>query len=70
MEDVLSTFFAPLPRCVAWLARRQLNKHANNPQIAYLAAIKGLNQQGLFAALQAITFLGFLVAGFIFAAAI
>ena len=70
IERVLSEFLAPLPRWVAWLVARQLKKHANNPQVGYLPVIKGLQWQGLFAALQALSFLAFLVAGFIFAAAI
>ena len=70
LERVLSEFLAPLPRWVAWLVARQLKKHANNPQIGYLPVIKGLHWQGLSAVLQALSFLGFLVAGFIFVAAI
>lgn len=68
LERVLSEFFIPLPRWVSWLANRQLKKHANNPQIGYLPIIKGLQWQGLFALLQALLVLGFLVAGFIYAA--
>jgi hypothetical protein len=69
-ERVLSEFLAPLPRWVAWRTNRQLKKYANHPQIAYLPFIKSLHGQSLFAALQALSFLGFLVAGFLFAAAI
>jgi len=70
IERVLSEFFAPLPRWVAWLVNRQLKKYENNPQIGYLSVIKGLQWQGLSAAMQALSFLGFLVTGFIYAAAI
>lgn len=69
IERVLSEFFAPLPRWVAWLVKRQLKKYENNPQIGYLPVIKGMQWQGLFAAMQALFFLGFLVTGFIYAAA-
>lgn len=70
LERVLSEFFAPLPRWVVWLVNRQLKKYEGNPQIGYLPVIKGLHWQGLFAAMQALLFLGFLVAGFFYAAAI
>lgn len=67
LERVLSEFFAPLPRWVAWLVTRQLKKQGTNPQIGYLPAIKGMQWQGLFALLQALLFLAFLFTGFIFA---
>ena len=70
IERVLGEYLAPLPRWVAWLVARQIKKHATNPQVGYLPVIKGLQWQGLFAAIQALSFLGFLVAGFIYAAAI
>lgn len=70
IERLLAEFFAPLPRWVAWLANRSLKKNAGNPQVGYLAAIKGMQRQGLFAALQALSFLGFVVAGFVVAAGI
>lgn len=70
IERVLSEFFIPLPRWVAWLVNRQLKKHMNNPQVGYLPVIKGLQWQGLCALLQALLVLSFLVAGFIYAAAI
>ncbi|MBT9589628.1 MAG: hypothetical protein IV089_01715 [Thiobacillus sp.] len=70
LERVLSEFFSPLPRWVAWLVNRQLKKHMNNPQVGYLPVIKGLQWQGVFALLQALLFLGFLIAGFAYAAAI
>ena len=70
LERVLAEFFAPLPKWVVWFASRQLKKNAENPQVGYLPLIKNLNTQGILAFLQALSFLGFLVAGFIFAAAI
>jgi hypothetical protein len=69
IERVLGEFFAPLPRWVTWLVNQQLKKYENNPQIGYIPAIKGLQSQGLSAAMQALFFLGFLVTGFIYAAA-
>lgn len=70
LDRVLSEFLAPLPRWVAWLVNRQLKKHAGNPQIGYLPAVKSMQWQGSFASLQALLFLSFLFAGFIFSAAI
>ncbi|WP_265942807.1 hypothetical protein [Dechloromonas sp. A34] len=70
LERVLAEFYKPLPRWVAWLANRQVKKHAGNPQLGYFPVIAGLKRQGLFVTLQALTFLGFLVTGFVFAAAI
>ena len=70
LDRVLSEFLAALPRWVAWLVNRQLKKHAGNPQGGYLPVVKGMQWQGSFAALQALLFLAFLFAGFIFAAAI
>jgi len=69
LERILDEFFSPLPKWVRWLAQQQLKKHEGNPQIGYLPAIKGMQWQGLFAAMQAFAFLVFLVAGFIYAAA-
>ncbi len=70
LDRVLSEFLAPLPRWVAWLVNRQLKKHAGNPQMGYLPAVKSMQWQGSFATLQALLFLSFLFAGFIFLAAI
>lgn len=68
LERVLTEFLAPLPKITAWLAMRQLNKNSGNPQMGYLPAITSLQRQGLFALLQSLSFLGFLIAGVIFAA--
>jgi hypothetical protein len=70
LERILSEFLRPLPRWVGWLARRQLAKHAGDPQMGHLVLIGRLNNQGFFAACQALAFLGFLIAGFLYAAAI
>lgn len=67
-DRVLAEFYKPLPSWVTWLANRQFKKHAGDPQIGYYPVISGLNRQGLFAVLQALAFLAFLVAGFVFAA--
>ena len=70
LDRLLSEFYKPLPRFAVWLASRHFKKHAGNPQIGYILLVKNLQRQGLFAFFQAISFLGFLVAGFIYAAAI
>ena len=70
IERVLAEFFKPLPRLGVWLAYKHFKKNAGNPQIGYLLPIKFLNRQGLFAFLQALSFLGFMIVGFIYAAAI
>jgi hypothetical protein len=70
LERVLMEFYKPLPRFVVWLANRHFKKNEGNPQLGYLLLVKFLNRQGLFAFLQALTFLGFLITGFIYAAAI
>lgn len=70
VERLLSEFLASLPRWVAWLVNRSLKKNAGNPQVGHLPAIKSMQRQGLFAALQALMFLGFVGAGFVVAAEI
>jgi hypothetical protein len=69
IDRVLSEFHKPLPRIFVWLNNRHFKKNAGNPQIGYLLLIKNLTKQGVLAFLQAVTFVGFLVAGFIYAAA-
>ncbi|MDO9366075.1 MAG: hypothetical protein Q7T58_07030 [Methylotenera sp.] len=69
IERVLAEFYKPLPWWVSWLAKKQFKKHAGDPQIGYLPLIKSLNRQGYCAALQALSFLAFLVSGFVYAAA-
>jgi hypothetical protein len=70
LERILSEFLVPFPKLVGWLLSRQLKKNGKSPQIGYLPVIKGIQRQGLFALLQGLFFLGFLIAGFIYAAAI
>lgn len=70
IERVLSQFFAALPKWAVWLAQRQLKKNVGNPQIGHLPIIKYLYAQGMLAFLQAISFVGFLISGFVYAAAI
>lgn len=70
LERLLSEFYKPLPRIAVWLAKRHFEKHKGNPQIGYILLVKNLQKQGLFAFLQAVSFLGFLVAGFIYGAGI
>lgn len=68
IERILSEFYAPMPKWAVWLAKRLLKKNADNPQVAYLSLIKNLNALGLLSFFQALSFLAFLIAGFIFAA--
>jgi hypothetical protein len=67
MDRVLSEFFAPLPKWVTWIGARQLKKYEGNPQVGYIPIVRTLHKQGVFAFLQALSFLGFLIAGFVFA---
>jgi hypothetical protein len=69
IERVLSEFLSLFPWWVRLLANRHFKKQAGNPQIGYILQVKNLNAQGFAAFLQAMSFLGFLVAGFIYAAA-
>jgi hypothetical protein len=68
IERVLSEFLSPWPKWVGWLAKRHLEKNAGNPQVGYLPLIKNLHFQGVTSLLQALMFLGFMLAGFICAA--
>lgn len=70
MERILQEFLAPMPRWVGWLTMRFIKKHGGNPQAGHLSHIKSLHAQGVFAFLQAMSFIGFLGAGFTFVAAI
>jgi len=70
MERVLTEFCKPQPKLVVWIASRILKKHEGDPQIGYIPLINMLNKQGMFAFLQALLFLGFLLSGFIYASAI
>ncbi|MBE2889716.1 hypothetical protein [Geobacter anodireducens] len=68
LERIMTEFYNPLPKVMVWLALRQLQKYASNPQVNGILQIKKLNKQGLFASLQSLSFLGFLISGFVFAA--
>ena len=70
MERILQEFLAPMPRWVGWLTMRFVKKHGSNPQASHISLVKSLHAQGVFAFLQALSFIGFLGAGFTFAAAI
>lgn len=70
LDRVLEEFYKPFPRWGAWLANRKLKKNAGNPQIAHHLLIKNLNWLGYLAAAQALSFLAFLIAGFVYASAI
>jgi hypothetical protein len=69
-ERVLEEFLRLHLEWVRRQAHRHFVKHVGDPQIAYFASTKSLHAQGISAFFQALSFLGFLGAGFIFAAAI
>lgn len=68
MERVMKNFFKPQPKIVSWLAKGMLKKHEGNPQVGHLLLVSLVNRQGFFAIFQAVLFLAFLVAGFIYTA--
>lgn len=68
MERIFAEFYSPLPKWVVWLATRQLTKYNGNPQVSGILEIKKFLKQGMFTFLQSLSFLGFLIAGFFFAA--
>lgn len=68
MERVLEEFFRPQPKTIAWFAMRMLKKYQGNPQVGHIPLVLMMNRQGVFAAIQSLLFLGFLVSGFIYAA--
>ena len=68
LERIVTEFYNPLPKIVVWLASCQLSKYASNPQVNGILQIKRLNKQGMFGFLQSLSFLFFLISGFIFAA--
>lgn len=63
-DRVLSEFFAPFPRWVAWIANRYIAKYKNNPQVGRMPVIRSLKRQGLFSFIQTLLFISFLCAGF------
>jgi len=70
MDRILSEFMKPFPFWVRWIAKRHFTKYAGDPQIGHILQVKTLNRQGFSAFLQAVCFIGFLGAGFYFAATI
>jgi hypothetical protein len=70
MERVLHEFMAPLPWWARWAVARTLKRHAGSHQIEHISQIKNLNAQGVWAFLQSMAFLAFLLVGIIFAATI
>ena len=70
IERVISEFHKPQPKIVVWFANRSLDKYKGDPQIGHVPLVTMINKQGLFAFVQALLFLAFLISGFIYAAAI
>lgn len=70
IERILSEFYAAQPKWMVWLANRHIQKNANNPQVGHLLTNSTLNNAYICTFVQALSFLGFLVAGFAFAATI
>lgn len=68
-DRIMTEFFSILPKWVVWLAQRNLKKYEGNPQTGYIAAVKIFNRLGIATFLQSVSFLGFLVTGFVFTAA-
>jgi hypothetical protein len=70
LERILSEFSKPLPWWVKLLMKWKLKGQEKNPQVGYLPIINNLTWLGYFTAGQSLTVLAFLVAGFLYAAAI
>jgi hypothetical protein len=70
LERILSEFSKPLPWWVKLLMKWKLKGQEKNPQVGYLPIINTLTWLGYFTAGQSLTVLAFLVAGFLYAAAI
>ncbi len=68
IERILEEFHAPQPKLVVWFATRRLKKYQNNPQASFIIPLRSMRYQSLFTFLQAVSFLGFLIAGFIYIA--
>lgn len=67
LERIIAEFYAALPKWIVWFSSRQTKKYAGSPYMDGILQVKRVTRQGIFASLQALSFLGFLVAGFIFA---
>jgi len=65
IERVLEEFYRPMPKVIAWLARRQLERDAGDPQIGQLYRFRALLKQSTFALLQSFVFLGFLISALV-----
>ncbi|MBD9425702.1 hypothetical protein IB232_10260 [Pseudomonas sp. PDM15] len=70
LERILSEFSKPLPWWAKLLIKWKMKRHGNNPQIAYLPLINNLTWLGYFTTAQSAAILAFLIAGFVYAAAI
>lgn len=70
MERIIKEFYAPQCKLIVWFVSRTLKKYEGNPQVGYILLIKYLQMQSIYSFLQAILFLCFLLAGFVYAAAI
>lgn len=68
MDRILSEFIGPLPVVARWMIKKKIAKLTPHVQMGYIPVIDGIKWQGLFAGLQALSFFGFLIAGFWFAA--
>ena len=68
IERLITNFFQPLPWWAKLMAKRLMNKYPKDPQVGYFILIKNINRQGYCALAQAISFLAFLILGFISAA--
>ena len=70
IERIMQEFLAPMPWWAKRSAKRFSKKHGNSVQAAYIPRLNNFHSLGICAFIQAALFLGFLVAGFISAAAI
>lgn len=68
LDRILKEFLSPWPRVVRWMTSRHFTKHAANPQIAHVLQMSNLVQLGIWTFVQGAAFLGFLIAGFWYAA--
>ncbi|OBU28965.1 hypothetical protein [Photobacterium kishitanii] len=61
LDRILQEYFAPFPKPIRWLAKRHIEKQKENPQIAYLSQIKGLQVQSYSIFFQSLLFIYFFV---------
>jgi hypothetical protein len=69
IDRVLAEFLKPFPSWARWMAWRHLRNNEENPQIQHVSPMRSLNAQGMAAFLQGLLYVGFLAAGFVYAAA-